>query len=88
MYQKAANFDEWKLIFWKKILRFFFVEHALFPNVGFLSTFGIIKGVFSKYFSKFCRICLKDQEYNVANKTWTFLFSFILQKSPRNFLSN
>ena len=56
---------------------FCFVEHAIFPNVGFLNTFEIIKGVFSKYFSKFC---LKDQEYNVMNKTPTFLFCFIFQK--------
>ena len=30
-----------------------FLEHALFLNVGLLSIFQIVKGVFSKYFLKF-----------------------------------
>ena len=43
MYQKTANFDEWKLIFGRKFCDFCFVEHAVFPNVSFLSTSEIIE---------------------------------------------
>ena len=58
------------------------MEHSVFPNVGFLSVFEIIKGVFNKYFSNFCRVSLKDQEYNV-NKT--FLFFLHLSKKSKTF---
>ena len=56
------------------------MDYAVFPNVGFLSTFDIIKGVFSKYFSfNIFELSLKDQEYIFLNKTWSFVFSFILR---------
>ena len=74
--------------FGKKKCDFCCKEYAVFPNVSFLSIFEIIKGVFSKYVAKFCGISLMDQEYNVVNKTWTFFFSFLSQKSPRTFLLN
>ena len=43
MYQKTANFDEWKLIFGRKFCDFYFVEYTVFPNVSFLSTSEIIE---------------------------------------------
>ena len=42
-----ANFVE------ESFVDFCFLDHTTFPNVGFLSTFEIIKGVFSNYLSKF-----------------------------------
>ena len=51
------------------------MDYALFPNVGSLSTFNIIKGVFSKYFSlNIFELSLKDQEYIFLNKDLIFRF--------------
>ena len=85
---KNCKLRRMKAIFWEKNYDFCCKEYAVFPNVSFPSVSEIIKGVFSKYFAKFCGISLMDQEYNVVNKTWTFFFSFLSQKSPRTFLLN
>ena len=84
-----ANFAE------KKNCNFCFLEHAVVPNVGFLNTFEIIKGVL-KHFSKFftyglqqpirveVRPSLYIKKCSFKNKTKLTLCKLSLKKEQNN----
>ena len=57
-----ANFVE------ENFVDFCFLEYIVFPNVGFLSTFEIIKD-FQQISFKIFGLSLKDQECNFMNET-------------------